>query len=112
MAFDSPSARLRRGAPAGRLALGERDRGNAVLLAEQRGNLLVLDEAQFDEVVADLSPVGLLIVQGLLELGIVDALPGGLIEDEIVHVFGGQHDGEITFDVALESAGEPTFTAI
>jgi TP901-1 family phage major tail protein len=24
--------------------------------------------------------------------------------------FGGQHDGEITFDVALESAGEPTFT--
>ena len=26
--------------------------------------------------------------------------------------FGGQHDGEITFDVALESAGEPTFTNI
>lgn len=24
--------------------------------------------------------------------------------------FGGQHDGEVTFDVALESAGEPTFT--
>ena len=25
--------------------------------------------------------------------------------------FGGQHDGEVTFDLALESAGEPTFTA-
>jgi TP901-1 family phage major tail protein len=24
--------------------------------------------------------------------------------------FGGQHDGEVSFDVALESAGEPTFT--
>jgi TP901-1 family phage major tail protein len=24
--------------------------------------------------------------------------------------FGGQHDGEVTFEVALESAGEPTFT--
>lgn len=26
--------------------------------------------------------------------------------------FGGQHDGEVTFDVALESAGEPTFTNV
>ena len=26
--------------------------------------------------------------------------------------FGGQHDGEVTFDVALESAGEPTFTSL
>ena len=24
--------------------------------------------------------------------------------------FGGQHDGEVTFEVALESAGAPTFT--
>ncbi len=26
--------------------------------------------------------------------------------------FGGRHDGEVTFDIALESAGELTFTAV
>jgi TP901-1 family phage major tail protein len=26
--------------------------------------------------------------------------------------FGGRHDGEVTFDIALESAGEVSFTAI
>ena len=26
--------------------------------------------------------------------------------------FGGRHDGEMTFDLALESAGEITFTAL
>ena len=38
----------------------EVDRGNAVLLAEERGDLLVLDEPHLDEVVAELPPVGLL----------------------------------------------------
>ena len=56
------------------LELREVDRGNAVLLAEERGDLLVLDEAQLDEVVAELPPVGLLMVQGLLELLRGDAL--------------------------------------
>ena len=48
------------------LELGEVDGGNAVLLAEQRGDLLVLDEPHLDEVEAELPPVGLLMVQGLL----------------------------------------------
>jgi hypothetical protein len=48
--------------------LREVDRGNAVLLAEEGRDLLVLDEAELDEVVAELPPVGLLMVQGLLKL--------------------------------------------
>ena len=56
------------------LELREVDRGNAVLLAEERGDLLVLDEAELDQVVAELPPVGLLMVQGLLELVRSDAL--------------------------------------
>ena len=56
------------------LELGEVDRRHAVLLAQQRGDLLVLDEAQLDQVEAELPPVGLLIVQGLLELVRCDAL--------------------------------------
>ena len=50
------------------LELREVDRRNAVLLAEQGGDLLVLDEAQLDEVEAELPPIGLLMVQGLLQL--------------------------------------------
>ena len=48
--------------------LGEVDGRNAVLLAEEGGDLLVLDEPHLDEVVAELSPVRLLMVQGLLQL--------------------------------------------
>ena len=42
--------------------------GNAVLLAEERRDLLVLDEPHLDEVVTELAPVGLLLCQRLLEL--------------------------------------------
>ena len=56
------------------LELREVDRRDAVLLAEERGDLLVLDEPQLDEVVAELAPVGLLMVQGLLQLLRGDAL--------------------------------------
>ena len=38
------------------------------------------------------------IVEGLFQIASLD--------------FGGRHDGEVTFDVSLESAGELTFTAI
>lgn len=38
------------------------------------------------------------IVEGLFQISSLD--------------FGGRHDGEVTFDLALESAGELTFTAI
>ena len=54
--------------------LREVDRRDAVLLAEQRGDLLVLDEAELDQIEAELPPIGLLIVQGLLELLRRDAL--------------------------------------
>ena len=64
---------------------GEVDRGDAVLLAEERGDLLVLDEAQLDEVVAELPPVGLLMVQGLLELLRGDAL---LLQEEFANADG------------------------
>jgi hypothetical protein len=50
------------------LELREVDGGDAVLLAEQRGDLIVLDEAHLDEVVAELSPVGFLLGQGLAQL--------------------------------------------
>ena len=56
------------------LELREVDRGNAVLLAEQGGDLFVLDEAELDEVDAELAAVGLLIVQRLLQLRRRDAL--------------------------------------
>ena len=50
------------------LELRQVDRGDAVLLAEQRGDLFVLDEAELDEVEAELAAVGLLIVQRILQL--------------------------------------------
>src|SRR4029453_5093165 len=46
----------------------ERDRGNAVLLAEQRGDFVVLDVSELDQIEAELPPVLALIVQCLLEL--------------------------------------------
>ena len=52
----------------------EVDRGNAVLLAEQRRDLLVLDEPELDQIEAELAPVGLLIGQRLLQLLRGDAL--------------------------------------
>ena len=59
--------------------------GNAVLLAEKRGDLLVLDEPHLDEVVAELAPVGLLMVQGLLELLRRDPL---LLQEEFANADG------------------------
>ena len=56
------------------LELREVDRRDAVLLAEERGDLLVLDEAELDEVEAELAAVGLLVVQRLLQLRRRDAL--------------------------------------
>ena len=56
------------------LELRQIDRGHAVLLGEQSGDLLVLDEAELDEIEAELAAVGLLIVQRLLQLGRSDAL--------------------------------------
>ena len=54
--------------------LGEVDEGDAVLAAEERGDLLVLDHPQLDERHPQLAAVGLLMVQGLLQLGGRDAL--------------------------------------
>jgi hypothetical protein len=56
------------------LELGEVDGGHAVLLAQQRRDVVVLDEPELDQVQAELPPVGLLVVQGLLELLRRDAL--------------------------------------
>ena len=67
------------------LELREVDGGDAVLLAEERGDLLVLDEPHLDEVVAELAPVGLLMVQGLLQLLRGDAL---LLEEELANADG------------------------
>ena len=67
------------------LELREVDGGNAVLLAEERGDLLVLDEPHLDEVVAELPPVGLLLVQGLLQLLRGDPL---LLEEELANADG------------------------
>src|SRR5262249_3417897 len=50
------------------LEAGEVDGRDAVLLAEERGDLLVLDEPHLDEVVAELPSVGLLLTQRLLKL--------------------------------------------
>ena len=73
------------------LELGEVDGGNAVLLAEQRGDLLVLDEPHFDEVVAELAPVGLLLRQRLLKLLGGDQF---LLEEELAY-----SDGHETLEV-------------
>ena len=64
------------------LEAGEVDRRNAVLLAEQRGDLLVLDEPHLDEVVAELPPVGLLLVKRLLQLLRCDQF---LLEEELAY---------------------------
>src|SRR5262249_1960573 len=48
--------------------LGQVDGGNAVLLAEERGDLLIFDEPQLHEVVAEFAAFGLLLIQGLLQL--------------------------------------------
>ena len=64
---------------------GEVDRGHAVLLAEQRGDLFVLDEAELDEVQAELAAVRLLMVQRLLQLRRRDAL---LLEQQLADTDG------------------------
>ena len=56
------------------LELREVDGGNAVLLAEQRRDVFVLDEPELHQVEAELAPVGLLVGQHLLELLGGDAL--------------------------------------
>ena len=56
------------------LELRQVDRRDAVLLAEERRELFVLDEPELDQIEAELPPIGLLIVQGLLELIRSDAL--------------------------------------
>ena len=56
------------------LELRQVDRGHAVLLAEQIGDFLVLDEPEADQIQADLAAVRLLMVQRLLQLGRRDAL--------------------------------------
>ena len=65
--------------------LREIDRGDPVLLAEQRGDLFVLDEAELDEVEAELAAVGLLVVQRILQLGRSDAL---LFEQQLANADG------------------------
>ena len=49
------------------LELREVDRRDAVLLAEERGDLLVLDEPHLDEVVTELAAIGLLLRSGPAE---------------------------------------------
>ena len=56
------------------LELVQRDRGHAVLLRQQRGDLLVFHIPQLDEVGAELAAVLALVVQRLLELFRRDAL--------------------------------------
>ena len=67
------------------LELGQVDRGNAVLLAEERGDLFVLDEAELDEIEAQLAAVRLLIGQRILQLGRSDAL---LFEQQLTDANG------------------------
>ena len=54
--------------------LREVDEGDAVLTAEERGDLLVLDHSELDERHPQLAAIGLLMVQGLLQLRGSDAL--------------------------------------
>ena len=56
------------------LELRQVDGRDAVLLAEEGGELLVLHEPELGQIEAELPPVGLLIVQGFLELVGSDAL--------------------------------------
>ena len=72
------------------LELREVDGRNAVLLAEERGDLLVLDEPHLDEVVPELPPVGLLLRQRLLKLLRGDQF---LLEKEFTYA-----DGHETLD--------------
>jgi hypothetical protein len=65
--------------------LGEIDRGYAVLLAQKRRDLFVLDEAHLDEVEAELPPVGLLVVERLLQLRRRNAL---LFEQQLANTDG------------------------
>src|ERR1051325_3333160 len=67
------------------LELGERDRRDAVLLREERRDLLVLDVAELDQVVTEFSPVLALVVQRFLELLGCDAL---LLEEQLTDTYG------------------------
>ena len=67
------------------LELREVDGRHAVLLGEQRGDLLVLDEPELDEVEPELAPVGLLIAQRLLQLGRRNAL---FLEQQLTNADG------------------------
>ncbi len=64
------------------LELIQRNRRNAVLLAEEGGDVLVFDEAERNEAVTELAPVLALRVQGLLELLGCDAL---LLEKQLAN---------------------------
>ena len=48
--------------------------GKVIVVVGKPGDLFVLDEAELHQIEADLPPIGLLIVQGLLELVRSDAL--------------------------------------
>ena len=63
------------------------DGGNAVLPAEQRRDLFVFREAELHEVVAELAPVGLLVLEGFLELCRGNAL---LFEQQLA--YSNSHD--------------------
>src|SRR4029453_1623521 len=65
--------------------LREVDRGNAVLLAEEGGDLLVLDEAQADQVEPELAAVRFLTLQRLLKLFSSNAL---FFEEELSNTDG------------------------
>src|SRR5205085_7729941 len=67
------------------LEAGEVDGRDTVLLAEERGDLLVLDEPHLDEVVAELASVGLLLSQRLLELLGANQF---LLEEELAYTNG------------------------
>src|SRR4030095_9230068 len=67
------------------LKLGECNGRHAVLLAEERRDLLVLDVPELDQVVPEFSPVLALIVQRLLELLGRDAL---LLEKKLTDAYG------------------------
>ena len=59
--------------------------GTPGLAAEESGDFLVLHEAELDQVEAELPAVGLLVVQGLLELLRSDPL---LLEEEFAYPDG------------------------